>query len=339
MTATYERVLLAHGGGGSLSGTLIREIFLPAFRNEALACLADAAVLPPMRPGAGFAFTTDSYVISPPFFPGGDIGRLAVAGTVNDLAVSGAEPLYLACSFVLEEGFLIADLQRIAASMAATALEAGIVVVTGDTKVVERGAADGIFITTAGVGVLRDLPLGWGAPQPGDAVLVNGTLGDHGFAVLAAREGLGFSTPLQSDCAPLGGIIEDLFSAGIRLRFLRDATRGGLAAILNELVTGKRWGVCLRESSLPLSTGVRSFSEILGIDPLYVANEGKFVAVVAPEDAGRALDLMRAHPLGRQAAVVGRIEGSIGGLVTMTTGLGAQRIVHMPLGEQLPRIC
>lgn len=340
MKPADERVLLAHGGGGSLSGALVRDIFLPVFANEPLARLGDAAVLPPWAgPGVGFAFTTDSYVISPPFFPGGDIGRLSVAGTVNDLAVSGADPLYLSASFVLEEGFLLADLRRIAESMAATAAEAGVLVVTGDTKVVPHGDADGVFITTAGVGAMRTLPSGWGRPQPGDAVLVNGTFGDHGFAVLAARENLAFATDLRSDCAPLNGIISDLFSAGIGLRFLRDATRGGLAAVLNEVVASTMVGIDLRESAIPISPASRSLSEILGIDPLYVANEGKFAAIVAPEDAARALAVMRAHPLGRDAAMVGEVRDDRAGFVTMTTALGGQRIVDMPIGEQLPRIC
>jgi hydrogenase expression/formation protein HypE len=334
-----DRVLLAHGGGGSLSGALVREIFLPAFANAPLARLGDAAVLPPWPSGAGVAFTTDSYVVAPPFFPGGDIGRMAVAGTVNDLAVSGAEPLYLSAAFVLEEGFLLADLRRIAASMAATAAEAGVTLVTGDTKVVARGDADGIFITTAGVGAMRELPPGWGRPAAGDAILLNGTLGDHGFTVLAAREGLGFSTSLRSDCAPLNGLIHGLFAAGIGLRFLRDATRGGLAAVLNEAVADQVWGVDLIEDAIPLSAEVRSLSEILGIDPLYVANEGKFAAIVASADGERALAIMRAHPLGRDAAIVGRVLADRPGFVTMTTRLGGQRIVDMPLGEQLPRIC
>lgn len=336
--AADRLVLLAHGGGGSLSADLVREVFLGSFGNPVLDVLGDAAVvaLPPGR----IAFTTDSFVVSPPFFPGGDIGTLAVAGTVNDLAVSGARPRFLSCAFILEEGLLLDDLRRVAESVARTAAEAGVTMVTGDTKVVGRGAADHLFITTAGIGELRDdLPAGWGHPQGGDAVLVNGCLGDHGFTVLAAREGLEFHSSLESDCAPLNGLVDALFSAGIAVRFLRDATRGGLAAVLNELVAGEPWGVNLQEAALPVSPPARSLSEILGIDPLHVANEGKLVAVVAGEDAARALATMRAHALGKDAAVVGRVEADLAGLVTVDTGLGGLRILDMPLGEQLPRIC
>jgi hydrogenase expression/formation protein HypE len=334
------RILLAHGGGGSMSGALVRDVFVSAFANEPLARLGDAAILPVVnRPDPSLAFTTDSYVVSPLFFPGGDIGRLAVAGTVNDLAVSGAEPLYLSAAFILEEGFPLGDLRRVAASMASTAREAGVLVVTGDTKVVARGEADGLYITTSGVGLMRLLPPAWGRPEPGDAVLVNGTLGDHGFTVLAAREGLSFQTELTSDCAPLNGLIDDLFSHGLDLRFLRDATRGGLAAVLNEVLAHSPLGIDLREQALPVAPAVCSLSEILGIDPLYVANEGKFVAIVGSADAESALELMRAHPLGRKAAIIGAVVRDRPGFVTMTTRLGGQRIVDMPLGEQLPRIC
>lgn len=335
---TEERVLLAHGGGGLLSARLVRDVFLPAFDNPELRRLGDSALID--LGTTRLAFTTDAYVVSPRFFPGGDIGTLAVAGTVNDLAVVGAVPRYLSCSFVLEEGLPIDDLRRIAQSMAATAAEAGILLVTGDTKVVERGGADGLFITTAGLGAMReDLPPGWGEPQPGDVVLVNGTLGDHGMAVMSAREGLRFDSPIQSDCAPLNGLIAALFDAGVKLRFLRDATRGGLAAVTNELTAGRDWGVALSTSALPVSPSVRSLCEILGIDPLFVANEGKVVVVVAQEDEERTLDLMRNHPRGAGAAVVGAIEAGLGGLVTLDTELGGRRILDMPLGEQLPRIC
>lgn len=337
MTAPGERVLLAHGGGGSLSGRLVREVFLPAFTHPALQVLGDAAVVE--LAGTRLAFTTDAFVVSPPFFPGGDIGTLAVAGTVNDLAVSGARPRYLSCSFILEEGLLMADLRRVVSSMATTAAKAGVALVTGDTKVVERGGADGLFLITAGVGELRDLPEGWHEPRPGDRLLVNGPVGDHGFAVLAAREGLDFTTPLRSDCAPLNGLIDALFDAGLRLRFLRDATRGGVAAVLNELAAGKDWGIALEGDAIPVSPAARSLGEILGIDPLYAANEGKVVVVVDAADADRALAVMQAHPLGRQAALIGCLEAGLGGLVTLETGLGARRILDMPLGEQLPRIC
>lgn len=332
-----DRVLLAHGGGGSLSRALVQDIFVPAFDNPALAPLTDAAVLS-LSEGR-FAFTTDSYVVTPAFFPGGDIGTLAVAGTINDLAVSGAVPRFLSCAFILEEGLPLDDLRRIVASMARTAREAGVQLVTGDTKVVQRGAADGIFITTAGVGELRSLSEGWGTPAPGDRVLVNGPVGDHGFAVLAAREGLIFDSPLQSDCAPLNGLVDALFGSGVHIRFMRDATRGGLAAVLNELAMGHGWGVALQAGAIPVSAAARSLGEILGIDPLFAANEGKLVSVVAAEDADTALASMQAHPLGRQAALIGTIESGLDGLVTLETGFGGRRLLDMPLGEQLPRIC
>lgn len=337
MSTVYDRVLLAHGGGGSLSRRLIADVFLPAFENPALSRLGDSAHVE--LGGTRLAFTTDAYVVSPPFFPGGDIGTLAVAGTVNDLAVSGAVPRYLSCAFVLEEGLPMEDLHRVAASMAATAREAGVALVTGDTKVVERGSADGLFIATAGIGVVRDLPHGWGSPRPGDVVLVNGPVGDHGFAVLTAREGLEFETPIRSDCAPLNGLIDALFAEGLGLRFLRDATRGGLAAVTNELAANNAWGVNLYSGAIPVSPAVRSLGEILGIDPLFAANEGKVVVVVAEEDAERALSVMRAHPRGADAAVIGVIEDGLGGLVTLDTELGGRRVLDMPLGEQLPRIC
>jgi hydrogenase expression/formation protein HypE len=337
VSAAYDRILLAHGGGGSLSGRLIREVFLPAFENPTLARLGDSAHVD--LDGVRLAFTTDSYVVSPPFFPGGDIGTLAVAGTVNDLAVAGAVPRFLSCAFVLEEGLPLEDLRRVVDSMAATAREAGVTLVTGDTKVVEHGSADGLFITTAGIGVVRDLPKGWGVPEPGDVVLVNGSVGDHGFAVLAAREGLDFDTPIRSDCAPLNGLIDTLFAEDLGLRFMRDATRGGLAAVANELATGHEWGVALTSAAIPVSPAVRSLGEILGIDPLFAANEGKVVVVVREEHAGRALAAMRAHPYGAGAATIGVIEAGLGGLVTLDTELGGRRVLDMPLGEQLPRIC
>jgi len=337
MKVEHDRILLAHGGGGSLSGKLVREVFLPAFDNPALSRLDDSAVVE--LTGDRIALTTDAFVVSPLFFPGGDIGTLAIAGTVNDLAVAGAVPAYLTCAFVLEEGFPIAHLQRIVTSMAATAAEAGVRLVAGDTKVVERGKADGVYITTAGVGVLRDLPAGWGAPSPGDAVLVNGPVGNHGFAVLATREGLRFETPIESDCAPLDSLVAALFGKGIALRFLRDATRGGVAAVMNELAVGHAWGVALDSASIPIEPAVRSLGELLGIDPLYSANEGTLVAVVAASDAERALEAMRAHPRGALAAVIGSIEDGLTGLVTLDTEFGGRRILDMPLSEQLPRIC
>ena len=337
MRAEYDRVLLAHGGGGSLSGRLVRDVFLPAFENPVLRKLDDSAVV--SLGGNQIALTTDAFVVSPLFFPGGDIGTLAVAGTVNDLAVAGAVPEYLTCAFILEEGLLIAHLRRIVASMAATAAEAGVRLVAGDTKVVERGKADGVYIVTAGVGVLRELPEGWGEPSPSDVLLVNGPVGNHGLAVLSSREGLRFETPIESDCAPLNSLVGALFEAGIAVRFLRDATRGGVAAVANEIASGHTWGIAFDSASIPVSPAARSLGELLGIDPLYSANEGTLIAVVAASDADRALQTMKSHPRGTHAAVVGRIEEGLEGLVTLDTGLGGRRILDMPLGEQLPRIC
>jgi len=331
-----ERVLLAHGGGGGLARQLILNEVLPALTNPALAPLADAAVV---EGAPRLAFTTDAYVVTPAFFPGGDIGRLAVCGTVNDLAVTGARPLYLSLAAILEEGFPLADLRLILSSVKQAALEAGVAVVTGDTKVVERGAADGVFLTSAGVGSLGHLPPGWGAPEPGDALLVNGTLGDHGFTILAAREGLTFEHPLKSDAAPLNGLVFALLEAEVRVRLMRDLTRGGLGAALNEWVSGRPWGFEVQESQLPFSPGVRSLAELLGLDPIFSANEGKLLAIVHPDDANRALELMQDHPLGRDAAVIGRVTEANPGLVVTETPFGSRRILDQPAGDPLPRIC
>ncbi|GAB4251672.1 MAG: hydrogenase expression/formation protein HypE [Thermoleophilia bacterium] len=348
-----ERILLAHGGGGTLSRRLIEDEFLRAFDNPILRDLDDAAPLgeaspagttsPPTATGTSdltrLAVTTDAYVVSPPFFPGGDIGHLAIAGTVNDLSVSGARPRWITCSFILEEGLPLSDLRRVIGSMAETAREAGVSIVAGDTKVVERGAADRLFVTTTGVGTISGLPAGWGLPEEGDRVLVNGTLGDHGFTILAVREGLEFEHPLRSDTAPLNGLIFGLLEAGVRIRLMRDLTRGGLGGILHELAADRSWGFHIAEGTLPLSPAVRSFSELLGLDPLFVANEGKLVLVVAEQDADKALDLMRDHPYGRQAADIGAVTCQTPGMVVMETPLGSRRLIEPPSGEQLPRIC
>jgi hydrogenase expression/formation protein HypE len=335
----YPHVLLAHGGGGRLTQMLIERLFATAFANDALAPLHDGAVIPV---AAGrLAVTTDSFVVSPRFFPGGDIGSLAVHGTVNDLAMCGAKPIALTAGFVLEEGLAMEELWRVVRSMAAAAAEAGVSVVTGDTKVVDRGKGDGVFINTTGLGVV---PAGIEiAPQrarPGDRVLVNGPIARHGIAVLSVREGLAFQTTITSDSAALHTLVADVLAAcGPRVHVLRDPTRGGVSSALNEIARSARVGVRLEEARLPLDEQVRGACEILGLDPLYVANEGKVLAIVAPEAAGLALEAMRAHPLGRDAAVIGEVVSEHPGKVFLRSRIGGLRVVDMLSGEQLPRIC
>ncbi len=336
-------VTLAHGGGGRAMRGLIEKIILPAFDNPTLATLEDQARLAIAELAAlgdRLAFTTDTYVVTPIEFPGGDIGKLAVCGTVNDLAVSGARPLYLSCGLVLEEGFPLADLERIVQSMGRAAREAGVAIVTGDTKVVERGAADRLFINTAGVGVLRPgLNIAATRAQPGDAVMVNGNLGDHGIAILLARNELALSASVQSDCQPLHGLIAAMLGVCPDIHCLRDATRGGVATVLNEFAVSSKVGIRLREADLPLDDGVRGACEILGLDPLYLANEGKLVAIVPGARAESILAAMRAHPAGRDAAIVGEVCAEPAGHVILSTAIGGDRVVDMLVGEQLPRIC
>jgi hydrogenase expression/formation protein HypE len=332
-------ILLGHGSGGTLTNSLIKSVFQEALRNPVLDEMLDAALL---DLGQGrVAFTTDSFVVDPIFFPGGDIGKLAVCGTVNDLAVSGADPLYLSAAFIIEEGFPLADLRRIVDSMQAAADSAGVRVVTGDTKVVGRGAADKIFINTAGIGVV---PAGRGLSprriQPGDAVLVSGPLGDHGLTILAQREGLAFNTPVVSDCTPLNRIAAAVLAAGGEgVRCMRDPTRGGLATTLNELAAQGERGMLVQETLIPLRREVIAACEMLGLDPLYLANEGKLIAVVAPEAAELVLEAMRSLPEGRGAVSIGRVTGGNEALVLLETELGATRIMTMLEGEPLPRIC
>ncbi|WP_438269993.1 hydrogenase expression/formation protein HypE [Paludisphaera mucosa] len=334
-----EQILLGHGSGGMMSADLMRRVFLPAFDNEVLAAMEDQATVA-FPSGRRLAFTTDSYVVRPIFFPGGDIGRLAVNGTVNDLAVGGARPLYLSAAFILEEGLAIADLKRVVRSMREACDESGVAMVTGDTKVVDRGKGDRIFITTSGVGVVpagRSLSIR--NARPGDRILVSGTMGDHGIAILSVREGIEFETVLESDTAPLNGLADVLLEACPDVRCLRDPTRGGLSSALNELAKGSGVGVELEESAIPVRPEVRAACELFGLDPMYVANEGKLIAVVPRETAGRALAAMRSHPLGRDSAVVGEVVSSHRGLVVMTSPFGGQRMVAMIAGEHLPRIC
>jgi hydrogenase expression/formation protein HypE len=331
-------VLLGHGSGGTLSADLIRNLFLPLFGNPTLNRLEDQAVLP--VGGVRLAFTTDSFVVKPLFFPGGDIGSLAVHGTVNDLAMGGAMPLALSAAFIVEEGLPMETLSRVAESMARAARQAGVEIVTGDTKVVERGKGDGVFINTTGIGLVRDgVELSAGAARPGDAVLVSGYLGDHGIAIMAQREGLEFDCPVASDSAALHTLVAAMLDASTGIRALRDPTRGGLASTLNEIAGQSRAGIALDEGAIPVREAVRGACELLGLDPLYVANEGKLVAIVAPEAAGAVLAAMREHPLGRDAARIGTVTESNPGLVTLRTLLGVARVVDMLSGDQLPRIC
>jgi hydrogenase expression/formation protein HypE len=336
-------VTLAHGSGGKAMRDLIDDVFVGAFDNATLAPLEDQARLDLAALQAGgdrLAFTTDSYVVDPLVFPGGDIGKLAVCGTVNDLAVSGARPLYLSCGMIIEEGFPVDDLRAIAASMRAAAEEAGVAIVTGDTKVVHKGAADKLFINTAGVGVIpRAMEIAAHRAAPGDVVLVNGLLGDHGAAILAARGDLALDTPIDSDCCPLNGLIETLVEACPDVHCLRDATRGGVATVLNEFAQAADVGIEVDETALPLREEVKGFCEILGLDPLYLANEGKLVCVLPEATAEAALDAMRAHPDGRGAVAIGRVVERHPGTVVMTTLFGGSRVVDMLVGDQLPRIC
>jgi hydrogenase expression/formation protein HypE len=337
----YERVLLGHGSGGQLSGDLIRKIFLPRLGNPILSGLEDQAVLELEGfEGQRLAFTTDSFVVKPIFFPGGDIGSLAIHGTINDLAVGGATPLFISAAFILEEGLPLSDLERVVASMSEACRAARVTLVTGDTKVVDRGKGDQVFITTSGIGVVPEgLRLSLASARPGDKLLLSGTLGDHGIAVLSVREGLSFETVLRSDSAPLADLSRAILEASPEVRAMRDPTRGGLSSTLNELAAASRVGVELDEAAIPLRPEVRAACEMLGLDPLYVANEGKLVAVVPEDSARRALAAMRAHPLGAEAAIIGEIVSQHPGTVVMRSVVGGSRVVSLLAGEQLPRIC
>ncbi len=331
-------VQLAHGGGGRLMQELIQDVFVRAFHNPMLASLHDGATWPVEK--GTLAFTTDSYVVRPLFFPGGDIGSLAVNGTINDLAMCGAKPLYLSAGFILEEGLSLDVLQRVVSSMAEAARAAAVPIVTGDTKVVDRGKGDGIFISTSGVGLVptgvRMLPT---LIQPGDAILVSGDLGSHGVAVLSVREGLMFDGNIESDSAPLHHIVADLIESGIDIHCLRDLTRGGLASVLNELAVAAKVGMTVEEIAIPVNEPVRGACELLGLDPLYVANEGRFVAMVPAPQAETALTVMRRHDASRRAAHIGVVTDRYTPPVVLRTVLGTQRILDLLSGEQLPRIC
>ena len=340
--AKTAKILLAHGSGGRLSHELVGKEFLPPWANPILDQLNDSAVFSLGRDGSGprLAFTTDSYVVKPLFFKGGDIGRLAVCGTVNDLAMVGAEPLYLSASFVIEEGLPLSTMRAVVRSMREAAAEAGVHIVTGDTKVVEGGAADGLFVNTAGLGVVPPgVEIGGGRAQVGDAVILSGSIGDHGIAVLSQREGLEFDSPVASDVAPLNRLVAAMLAASRNVHVLRDPTRGGLATTLNEIAGQSGVAVHIEEGNIPLKDGVWAACEMLGFDPLHVANEGKLVAMVAPQDAEAVLAAMRATRYGEEAAIIGEVAAEPTGKVLMRTNIGGTRIVHMLVGEMLPRIC
>lgn len=333
-----DRVTMAHGAGGKATHTLVEAVFLEAFRNPVLERMEDQAVI---TPGAArIAMTTDSFVVSPLFFPGGDIGDLAVNGTVNDLAMAGARPLYLSAAFILEEGLAAEDLKKIAGSMARAAKTAGVEIVTGDTKVVERGKADGCFINTTGIGAIeREIELGATQVRPGDAVIVSGPIGEHGITIMLARGELDLVSDLRSDTAPLWGMVESLLAAGANVHCMRDATRGGVATILNEIAASAGVAVTIDEDAVPVREEVRGACEILGIDPLYVACEGRLVAFVAAQDAEVALAALRSHPFGSGAAIIGKVVQDPAGMVLLKTQFGGTRIVDMLVGDPLPRIC
>jgi hydrogenase expression/formation protein HypE len=336
-----EHITLSHGSGGKATHNLIEGIFAPAFSNPLLDRLDDAAVFAPGNGNVRMAFTTDTYVVNPLFFPGGDIGKLAVHGTINDLAMAGAQPLYLSTGFILEEGFPIVDLRRIVASMATAARVAGVAIVTGDTKVVQRGKADGVFINTAGIGLVRtSRTIGQDQLQPGDKILLNGPIGDHGIAIMLEREMLDLECEIRSDSAPLHTLVAALLEvAGDGIHCLKDPTRGGVATSLNEMALASEVAITLDERAIPVRSEVRGACEILGLDPLTIANEGKVLAVVAPEVADHALAAMRAHPLGKEAAIIGTVQAAPASMVFLRTDIGGTRVLDMLVGDPLPRIC
>ena len=332
-----DKILLAHGSGGKLAHDLVEKSFVKTLANPVLDRLDDSAVF---EAKGRLAFTTDSYVVSPIFFPGGDIGKLAVCGTVNDLAMSGARPLYLSLAFIIEEGLLIAELEKIVKSIQKAAGEAGVKIITGDTKVVPRGSADRLFINTAGVGVIADgVDIGGDKAKPGDKVILSGAIGDHGIAVISQREGLSFATTLKSDCAPLGRLVADMIKASRNINCLRDPTRGGLATTLNELAKQSNVNIRIEEDKIPVREEVLGACEMLGFDPLYVANEGRLVAIVPDKDADKVLKAMKKNKYGKEAVVIGKVAAEKPGRVVMKTVLGAHRIVDMLVGDLLPRIC
>ncbi len=332
-----DKILLAHGSGGKLAHDLITKNFVSALDNPLLAQMDDAAVFDIKH---RLAFTTDSYVVNPIFFPGGNIGKLAVCGTINDLATSGARPLYLSLALIIEEGLLLKDLKQVIESIKNTADEAGVKIVTGDTKVVNRGSADKLFINTSGIGIIPEgISISGSNARAGDKVILSGTIGDHGIAVLSKREGISFSTTLESDCAPLAGLVADMLQASRNIHSLRDPTRGGLATTLNELAEQSKVGIRIEEAKIPVKDEVLGACEMLGFDPLYVANEGKMIAIVSTEDAGMIVNAMHKHRYGKDAAIIGDVIKEHPGRVVLKTMLGSSRIVDMLVGDLLPRIC
>jgi hydrogenase expression/formation protein HypE len=333
----YPTIVMGHGAGGKMMSDLIEHLFVPALDNDLLAQMGDSTALD--LPAGRIAFTTDSFVVDPLFFPGGDIGELAVYGTINDLVMRGAKPLYLSAGFILEEGLPMETLGRIANSMAAACKKAGVRIAAGDTKVVQKGHGDGVYINTSGLGVIpAGLDIGPANARPGDVVLVSGTMGDHGIAIMSVREGLTFETEIKSDSAPLNGLVEAMIAAG-KIHCLRDATRGGLAAVLNELAAASKVGIEFDERKVPLRPEVNAACEMLGFDPLYVANEGKLVAILPEAVAEKVLAVMRSHEYGMDAAIIGKVVAAHPGLVTAKTAIGGMRVVDLPAGELLPRIC
>ncbi len=334
----YDKILLAHGGGGSLSHQLISKMFLPQFDNELLNAQYDSAIFTVGK--NTFAFTTDSYVVQPIFFPGGNIGDLAVNGTINDLAVSGAKPLYISAAFIIEEGLPIEDLWKIVLSMKEAAKKAGVLIVTGDTKVVEHGKGDKIFINTSGIGIVEEgIDISPKNCKDGDVIILNGSIADHGVAIMSAREGLTFETEIISDTAPLNDLIRSVLSVSKNIHVMRDPTRGGVASTLKEIALSAQVGIEIDEKEIPIKEEVKGACEILGLDPLYIANEGKVIIFAAKEDEEKILSVMRAHQFGKESRVIGKVVKEHPGTVVMKTLIGSTRVVEMITGEQLPRIC
>lgn len=334
----HPNVIMGHGGGGKLSAELVEHLFLPAFKNETLDNLGDSAVLPVA--GGRLAFSTDSYVVRPLFFPGGNIGDLAINGTVNDIAMSGGQPLYLSAGFIIEEGMPLDQLAAIVETMAAAARTAGVSLVTGDTKVVDKGHGDGVYINTSGFGLIPDdVNINPANAQPGDVVIVSGEIGTHGIAIMSVREGLEFETIIETDSAPLNGLVADMLQISQDIHVLRDPTRGGVASSLNEIAQASQVGIVLQERKLPVAQAVHSACELLGLDPIYVANEGKLLAIVPSDIAEPVLACMQQHPHSRQATIIGQVTDQHPGIVVSKTGIGGTRVVDMQIGEQLPRIC
>ncbi|MCB0196931.1 MAG: hydrogenase expression/formation protein HypE [Anaerolineae bacterium] len=334
----HPNVIMGHGGGGKLSAELVEHLFLPAFKNETLDGLGDSAILPVA--GGRLAFSTDSYVVRPLFFPGGNIGDLAVNGTINDIAMSGGQPLYLSTGFIIEEGMPIDQLAAIVDTMGAAARAAGVSLVTGDTKVVDKGHGDGVYINTSGFGLIPDgVDIKPSNARPGDVIIVSGEIGTHGIAIMSVREGLEFETIIETDSAPLNGLVAEMLTISPDIHVLRDPTRGGVASSLNEIAKASQVGIVLQERKLPVAQAVHSACELLGMDPIYVANEGKLIAIVPPDVAEAMLNCMQQHPFGRRATIIGQVSEQHPGIVVSKTGIGGTRVVDMQIGEQLPRIC